>query len=135
MNQGDANLDREQRRIEIRRLGLQAYQVALTLGVFIFIGSVTAHWCYRVVLGYYDIILLTILIRPAIIFFLWLRQRSCRSSAFRLLAIWAMGLTVLSLSRKGSDIFYLLALASLVVISVAACVLWKKTEHHNLFAG
>ena len=70
MNKSDESLHLEDRKLELRRLGLRAYQVVLNVGVLVFVSSVLVHWSYRVVLGYHDVILLTMLIRPTLIVFL-----------------------------------------------------------------
>jgi hypothetical protein len=125
----------ERRRSHFRQLGLCPYQVLLTVGASVFVLSVVAAAAYRFFAGYRDIIVLTMLVRPALIVILWLFQRSCYANSFAVVAACSAFMAFLSIATRRTDIFNMAAVISLCITSATACILWRKTRRDPIFAA
>ena len=125
----------ERRRSHFRQLGLRPYQILLTVGAAVFVLSVAAASSYRFFAGYRDIIVLTMLVRPALIVILWLFQRSCYANSFGVVAACSAVMALLSIATLRTDIFNVAAVLSLSTISATACILWRKTKRDSIFAA
>jgi hypothetical protein len=108
----------------------------LDVSVWAFIGSVLVRWCLRVALGYHDIFLVTMLLRPLLIGFLWLRYvRSSRSKGLRELTIAAGFLLVISARPRRTDMFSVIGVVSLTVIFGSAFFIRRRTTGSNNSQG
>ena len=125
----------ERRRNHFRQLGLRPYQVLLTVGASVFVLSVVAASAYRFFAGYGDIIVLTMLIRPALIVILWLFQRSCYANSFAVVSACSAVMGFLSIATRRTDIFNIAAVFGLCITSATACILWRKTRRDPIFAA
>jgi len=132
---GKLREQQERRRSHFRRLGLRSYQVVLTVGVCAFVLSVVAASAYRFFAGYRDIVVLTMLVRPALVVILWLFQRSCYANSFAVVAACSGFMAVLSIATLRTDIFNVAAVLSLSTTSAAACILWRETRRDPIFAA
>ena len=123
----------EQRRSRLQAVGLRPYQMALTVGVCIYLLFAIGKVVYLLMEGYQESLRLRMLVRPAVVVILWMLQRSCYANIFAVVSACSGFMALQQVATLRSDYFAVASVLGLLALSAASGILWLRTRRDPVF--